>query len=225
MNTNVISQSLKNLASDSDIAQMIPRRFNPLEVVAASTAVATEISRIKGKDDPDRHDYLEAVPKYLGILPQNVELAQDVIKMDAAKVLSIPGLATDQAILTNAQRELAEAQAKVDAAELIQGKRLSRIHRLEEIIVEARREKEAWDIDFDAETASAEASILEHWGKTPVVSPFHALYQVEVLKRLQPKAVAAIKQRITEAETELSTLRGATLPEVKLTRGKQPLPA
>jgi len=224
MNTNVISQTLKNIATDSDIAQMIPRRFDPLEVVAASTSVATEISRIKGKDEPDRHDYLEAIPKYLGLLPQNVELAQDVIKIDAASVLGIPGLATDQAILTEAQRKLADAQAEVEAAEAIQGKRLARIHRLEEIIVEARREQEAWDIDFDGETAAAETLILENWGKTPVVSPFHVLYQVEVLKRLQPKAVAAIKQRIAEAEKELATLRAATAPEVKLTRGKQALP-
>jgi len=224
MNTNVISQTLKNIASDSDISQMIPRAFVPLEVVAASTAVATEIARIAGKDEPDRHDFLEAVPKYLGSLPKNVEMALEVIKMDAAAVLGIPQLATDYSKLSEAQRRRDEAQAEVDAAELLQGKRLGRIHRLESDLSDAVQQLESWNIDFDSEVAQNEATIVENYGKHSVSGCFDRIAAMEVLRRLAPGAIAGIKGRIKEIEGELVTLRAATVPEVKLTRGKQTLP-
>lgn len=203
--TSTIPQQLKNIAADHDVSQMIPRAFVPLEIVAAASLTAKALA---GAAEPDRHHYLRAIPQYLATLPNSVELAQSVIKIDAAAVLGIPGLVADHAILADAQRELSEAQAKVDEAERIQGRRLGRIHRLESDIEQANRELESWNIDFDAEEAAAEAAILEHWGKGyPVNFPFDTLAKTAVLRRLAPGAIAAIKDRISTAQAELDQLR------------------
>src|SRR6218665_2955360 len=95
-----ISQHLKNLASDYEISALIPRAFAPLEIVAAATSFAREIA---GNDEPNRHDYQKAIPAYLKSLPNSQPLALDVIKLDAAQVLGIPGLVTDHAVLSAAQ--------------------------------------------------------------------------------------------------------------------------
>lgn len=220
---HTISQSLKNLAADHDISGMIPKAFGTLEVVAAATGKAREIA---GHDEPDRHAYLEAVPAYLKSLPNSVELALSMVKIDAAAVLGIPGLASDHAQLSEAERKLSDAQAEVESAQILQGKRLARIHALEAVIEQAAREVEAWEIDWDGETAAAEKLIVDNWGKHPVSSPFDTLQKIAVLKRLAPAAVANIKASIELAEKELQHLRAVPpAPEpAKLVRGRQPLP-
>jgi len=219
-----IPQIFINLASDQSIE--IPYGLDKFEIIAASSITAARIATAAGKNTADRHDYQAAIKLYLNNLPKDEESARSIIARDAATVLGIPEIASERLALESARRAVAEARAEAEAAELLQGRRLSRILRLEESINEARRDRQAWDIDFEASTAEAELLILTHWGKTPVVAPFHSIYQIEVLKRLQPKALSAIDKRIKEAEDELSALRGATTPEPKpLARGRQNLSA
>lgn len=210
----MIPQTIKNLAADPDISGIIPRAFNALQVVAAATATAQQLA---GHEEPNRHHFLEAVPAYLKRLPNSVPLALEVVSMDAALVLGIPGLATDQAQLSEAQSKLANAQAEVDAAEAIQGRRLARIHRLETEIEQANRELEAWQIDFDGVIASQELAILENFGKHSVNGCFERIASMNILRRLAPKATAALKARIGIAEKELAGLRAAA-PEAKRSR-------
>lgn len=226
----VISQALKNIAADSDIALMIPRRFPALELVAASTALASEVAAAAGRTEPNRHDYLEAIPRYLKTLPNSVEMAVESINFSAAAVLGISGLVADHAQLTEAQSKLAEAQAEVEAAEMIQGKRLSRILRLEQEASTANDELQAWnELDFAEWQNRCDTAILESFGKADQLgklnSAFANLDKIPTLRRLQPVAVAAITARISAAEAMISDLRAAAPEPEKLTRGRQKLPA
>lgn len=198
---------LRNLAADPDIAGMIPRSFPALEVFAACTPKAREIA---GHDDPDRHDYLKALPLYLAALPKSITLALDIIKMDASASLGLPGLAADHKVLSDAQAKLAEAEAAVAEAEALQGQRLARIARLEATITAARTELSAWSIDYAGEIEHAEKLILQHIGKGyPIPGPFQTIAEMNIMKRLAPKATSDIKARIEIAEKELAALATA----------------
>lgn len=198
-----ISQTFKNFAGDNDFTAIIPRGYVALEVVAAASVIAKELA---GKDEPDRHHYLKAVPLYLASLPQSIEAAVGIVKLDAAAVLNIPGIATDAEKLAQAQARLASAQAEVESAEVLQGKRLAAIYRHEADLSEANRELEAWQIDLDAEVAEAETAILENWGKCSVVGRLNDLAHVPILRKLQPIALKGINSRIAEATAALAVL-------------------
>ena len=198
-----MNQVFKNLSVDEEITTHIPRHLVPLEVVAAASVIAREIA---GKDEPDRHTYLAAVPRYISSLPDSVEAAVAIVKIDAARSLGIPQLATDAQKLADAQAKLAEAQAEVESAEAVQGKRLQAIHRHERELEEAQRDLESWQIDFEAEIEEAEKSILEYWGRTSVVGRLNDLAHIPILKKLQPIALKAINSRIKEAKGELAKL-------------------
>ena len=100
----MIPQVIKNIAADSDIFGMIPRHFNALEIVAAATISARNIT-----SEPDRHTYLVAVPAYIKSLPSCVETAIGIVKADASKILSIPGISSDYEKLAQSQEALAES--------------------------------------------------------------------------------------------------------------------
>lgn len=209
-----ISQKLKNIAADHEINAIIPKAFTPLEVVAAATSLAREIA---GHEEPDRHEYLAAVPVYLEKLPNNVQLALDVVKMDASKILLIPGLATDHALLSDAQRKLADAESEVAAAEALQGRRLASIHRLEDAVVQANQDLEAWDIDFDSWETQCDAVIVESFGKVDRTGRLNAAFahrdQIPHLRRLGPAAVANLNATIADAQAELHELRAQVVTD------------
>ncbi len=200
----MIPLALRNLANDPEINGMIPSAFPALEVVAGATKSARDLA---GNDEPDRHAFLKALPAYLNALPKSVPLALEIIHLDASAVLGIPGLAKDHKTLSAAQAKLSEAESAVAEAEALQGRRLARITALEQDITECQRETEAWEIDFESETESAERRILDYWGKAQVREPFDTIASLQILRKLAPVALEALSSRKAAAEKELSDLQ------------------
>lgn len=225
-----ISTFYKGLADQ--FRDRIPHAFPPLEVAAAATDIASEMA---APEAPNPAHFKEAIALYLSKLPSDTNLALDVIKMDAAKALGVPGITAEHEAVKAAREALAEAQAAVDAAEAERGRTMSRIHALNQIISDATSNLDGWDFDFDKIEADAEAVISERFGKSGlgavydiphINAAFGELARVGILRRLAPAAIARLKETIATAKAELDQLRTvqASEPEpVKLVRGRQKL--
>jgi hypothetical protein len=200
-----IPQVLRNLAADSEIFPQIPKHLVALEVVAAASVLAQSLAL---DEEPNRHHFLESIPRYLAALPSDPLEAAQVCKRDASAVLKID-LAADHDQLVTAIREADLAAAKVAELESQEGRKLARIHQLESLITDATRRLETWQIDFDAEEKLAEKAILDHWGVNPVNAPFDTLAKIAVLRKLAPAAVASITAELDAHKAELDALTAA----------------
>lgn len=205
--STTIPITFRNLANDYDITQCIPRPFDTLEAVAASSKLAASYATNAGKGEPDRHDFLKAIPAYLKSLPTSTVDALETVRRDAAVALNLPGMAQDVDTLAKAQEKAAKAQAAVDEAEALQGRRIAQIQALEKQREELQSQLAVWEADFDAEISEAENLILEHYGKVIVTAPFERIQMAEVLKRLAPGKLASIRQSIADTEKQLAAAK------------------
>ena len=203
----IISNHLRGLVSDS-IGIFIPNCYDRLEVLAASSVIA----RAASVGEPDRHDFISAVSKYLDSLPKDEFEARSVISRDAASVLGVPGLAQDRDEIQTARAAMLAAEANLLEAQSREGRRLGRINTIETQIVSTNAELERWQIDFDGVVKHYENEISERFGDPAYGlrcnSVLDEISRIERLKKLAPAAVAKIKARIGDLEGELQTLRG-----------------
>ena len=220
----------------SQIQKYLPDGYSPLELAAASTSIA---QRLAGDKQPDYSHFREAVQLYMQELPSDKDLAIATIKCEAGTVLGIPQLGSEHARLVLARAELASLEAEIAAAESIQGKRLQRIQKLDQVIEYAQNGLEKWDLDFEGIEKQAEETISFLFGDGSPGSPYNAgrinaafvdIERFVILRKLAPAAVAKLEATIAEAQSELATLRAVdpdAKPEpepVKLTRGRVNLP-
>lgn len=199
-----IPQTIKNIASDADFVNIVPRRFSTLELIAASTKLAKQIA---GNDAPQRPAYLQAVPAYLKTLPSSTPDALEIVRKDAAEVLALPGMATDAVALSKAIAKREKADADVADAEALQGRRLAQIQTLEKQVEELQNSLSIWDQNFDQIITDQETLILEYFGKAVVSAPFDQINQANILKRLAPGKIAEIRKDLADTEKQLASLK------------------
>jgi hypothetical protein len=199
---STVNQTIKNFANDLGID--LPGKFSRLEITAAIMADFRE----KKGHFPDRHEFIAHIETYQKTLPSDSLEAGVVIATAAADLLGLPGLKTDAERVQHAREIIAQAEADVAEAEQNKGRRLSRIHSLEQIVRDLSTQRSAWQIDFAGETAAAENLILENWGRGYQISgPFSDLQAFAVLKKLQPAAYKMIDGKIADSQAELDQLK------------------
>ncbi len=199
---STVNQTIKNFANDLGID--LPSKFSRVELTAAIMADFHEKVGVY----PDRHQFIAHVEGYQKSLPGDSLEAAVIIAAAAAKLLGMPGLATDAQRIQHARETLAAAEADAAQAESERGRRLSRIHSLEQIIKDLTVQRSAWELNFASESATAENLILEHFGRGYEINgPFIDLQTLSVLKKLQPQAFKAIDIKLADAQAELDQLK------------------
>jgi len=202
MSQPTIPQAVQNIASDTQID--LPPSFSRIELSAAVFVAYHE----KHGSYPDRHAFQLFSQAFVKSLPGDKIEAAVLIAEAAAKLLGLPGLATDAQRIQHARAAIAQAEIDAADAEACRGQRLSRIHSLEQIVRDLSTQRAAWQIDFASETAAAENLILENFGRGyQINSPFDDLQILSVLKKLQPQAFKTIDAKIAVAQAELDELK------------------
>ena len=197
-----IPQAVSNIANDTQVD--LPPSFSRVELTAA---VFVAYHDLHGSY-PDRHAFQVFAPSFVKALPSEGLEAAVVIATAAAKLLGMPGLATDAQRIQHARETIAQAEADAADIEANRGMRLSRIHSLERILKDLTNQRESWQIDFAAESAAEEEAILEHFGRGYSLNGrFEYLQHLSVLKKLQPAAFKMIDAKIAETESELAELK------------------
>lgn len=117
---------------------------------------------------------------------------------------------TEKSAVAEAKAALEAAQQRLDQASAAAENRRHRIHNTTLEIVALRREIEVWNLtDFDTEITAAEVAIVEFYGSQDVAGRIHDIHSFSVLKRLKPRAVAQITERIEKAQAALAALESA----------------
>jgi hypothetical protein len=204
MSQPTIPQAVQNIAADTQID--LPPSFSRIELSAAVFVAYHE----KHGSYPDRHAFQLFSQAFVKSLPGDKIEAAVLIAESAAKLLGLPGLATDAQRIRHARETIAQAESDVAEAEAARGRRLSRIHSLEQIARDLVNQRAAWEIDFASETDAAENLILENFGRGYQINgPFSDIQTLSVLKKLQPQALKMIDAKIAVAQAELEELKQA----------------
>jgi hypothetical protein len=202
MSQPTIPQAVQNIANDTQVD--LPPTFSRIELTAAIFTAYRDNHGVY----PDRHQFQAYSPAFVKSLPGDALEAGVVVATAAAKLLGLPGLAKDAQRVQHAREIIAQAEIDVADAEQSKGRRLSRIHSLEQIIKDLTAQRAQWQIDFAGETAAAENLILEHFGRgVSINAPFDDLQTLAVLKKLQPQAFKAIDAKLADAQAELADLK------------------
>jgi hypothetical protein len=202
MSQPTIPQAVQNIAADTQV--YLPPTFSRIELTAAIFTAYHDNHGVY----PDRHQFQAYSPAFVKSLPGDKLEAAVLIAESAAKLLGMPGLATDAQRIQHARATIAAAEADAAEAEASRGQRMSRIHSLEQIIKDLTAQRAAWEIDFAGETAAAENLILEHFGRGVAINaPFDDLQTLSVLKKLQPAAYKMIDAKLADTQAELDQLK------------------
>jgi hypothetical protein len=202
MSQPTIPQAVQNIAADTQID--LPPSFSRIELTAAIFTAYRDNHGVY----PDRHQFQAYSPAFVKSLPGDKLEAAAIIATAAGDLLGLPGIKSDSERIQRARETIAAAEADAAEAEASRGQRMSRIHSLEQIIKDLTAQRAAWEIDFSADTALTETSILENWGRGYQINgPFNDLQTLAVLKKLQPAAYKMIDAKLADAQGELDQLK------------------